>query len=387
MSTTAGRSHGEVPGWVYTVLVAAGQAVAVGLIIAIGSRNGSDQDFVAYLFAGGFGAVLLLRNRFPVIVLLSSVLAVFVYYSADYPPIGMAVPVVGACYSAAERGRVLVACLTGAVLLGVSLYFRLGDGESSAVLAYDLLTNAALIGCAIALALTVRSRRELRSQTDKIVALEREHQQERAARLLEEQRLQIARDVHDSIGHALSLVSVQARVAQQALGTDDTAAAHALGHVVDATTSSLADLRRTLAVLQPDRDATGHVPLNVSGIERTAQSARDAGLDVAVVIDVDPATLPAATAGTVFRIIQESVTNVLRHAKAKSVSITLRAQGDELHLRIADDGQSADLRQGGARRGIDGMRERAALLGGRLTTDPSASGFTVKAILPIRGSR
>ncbi|MEU4643290.1 sensor histidine kinase [Micromonospora sp. NPDC023814] len=393
MSMTRGAGDGEVAPWVLTALVAAGQAIAVALIIAIGSHDGGRHDVGAYVFAAGFGALLLLRSRLPVAVLITAVLLVFAYYAAGYPPIGMALPLVGAFYSAAERGRAAVAPVVGAVLLAVSLYFRITDGESSAVLAYDLITNVALIGCAIALALAVRSTRALRNQQRRVVALERHHQQERAARHLEAERLRIARDVHDSIGHALSLVSVQARVAQQSLGTDDAAVARALDNVVDATRSSLADLRRTLAILQSDREDAGRALLTLTGIERTAQAARDAGLDVTVSIDVNEAAIPAPTASTAFRIVQESVTNVLRHANANQATITVRSSKDELRVRVADDGHGArtepGLRstRGDGGRGIDGMRERAALLGGTLTAGSTPTGFTVEAVLPIGGAR
>jgi signal transduction histidine kinase len=395
MGLTAGSRREEVPGWVLTVLAAVGQAVVVALIIAIGSVDAGPPGYGAYLFAAGFGAILLLQHRFAVAVLIVSVLGIFAYYALDYPPIGMAVPVAGAFYRCAERGRTVIALGTGLVLLGVSLFFRVGDGESSAVLAYDVITNAALIGAAIALAQTVRSTRALRRQQEQLVALERAHQQERSARQLQAERVRIARDVHDSIGHALSLVSVQARVGQQSLGADDDAVSRALDSVVKATGSSLTDLRRTLVMLQSDGDAASHAdhgPVSLQGIERTAQAARDAGLDVDLDLDVD-AAISAVVGSTAYRIVQESVTNVLRHAGASAVRITVGAEGDELHVRVADNGRGADGRgEHGTGttdrgRGIEGMRERAALLGGEVTVASTPSGFTVEAVLPIGGAR
>ncbi|WP_159619806.1 sensor histidine kinase [Arthrobacter zhaoguopingii] len=373
----------EVPAWVLTVLVAVGQTVVVALILAVGSGASADQSYGPYLFAACFGALLLFRRELPVGVLALSILGVFIYYAIDYPPIGMALPVVGAFYSAAERGRVLTAALAGAVLLTVSLFFRTSDGESSAVLAYDVITNAALIGCAIALALAVSSRRSLRDQHERMARLERRHQQERTARQLEAERLRIARDVHDSIGHALSLVSVQARVAQQALGKDDDAAVHALDNVVSATGSSLGDLRRTIAMLRTDPDTTDHAPLTLSGISTTAQAARDAGLAVDLLIDVGAAAITASTASTAFRIVQEAITNVLRHAQATAVNVIVRVKDDALYLRVLDDGVGADTRTLVEGRGLAGMRERAALLGGDVRIEAGPSGFTVNAMLPM----
>lgn len=393
MTTLADQHHDEVPAWVLTALVSAGQAIAIALIVAIGSHDdGSHAYYGAYAFAAGFGALLLLRHKFPVAVLMVAVLGVFIYYAADYPPIGMAVPVVGAFYGAAEKGRVVTAAGAGVVLLAVSLYFRMQGGETSTVLAYDIITNVALIGCAISLALAVRSRRAQRNQHRHLVALERKHQQDRASRQIQAARLQLARDIHDSVGHALTLVSVQARVAQEALGHDDTTVAQALHNVVSATATSLADLRSTLATLQADPGTTGHAPLTLSGIKRTAQAARDAGLNVEVLIDVGDDTIPAPTASTALRIVQESVTNVLRHAQAEEVKVIVRAKDDDLYLRIADDGRGAGPQSSVEERriegtGITGMRERAALIGGAITVEGGPSGFTVNAVLPIGEGR
>jgi signal transduction histidine kinase len=388
MTTTAPRPA-EVSPWVIDLLVAFGQAVVVALVVAIGAREQMFQHPGPYLFAAGFGLLLLLRHRLPVTVVVVSVLAVFVYYAVGYPPIGMALPVVGALYSAAERGRVRPAVLAGGTLLLVSLYFRLNDGESSAVLAYDVITNAALIGCAIAFALTVRSRRALQAHEARMVELERQRQQERAARQLEAERTRIARDVHDSVGHALSLVSVQARVAQQSVGTDDAAVSRALDNVVGATRSSLTDLRRTLGMLRGDADHHGptHAPVTLAEMGRTAQAARDAGLEVVLDVDLGGRVVPAAAQSTAYRIVQESVTNVLRHARARSVTIVVRAEAHRLRVRVADDGRGAGQAEQRSGAGIAGMRTRAELLGGTVTTRSGEAGFEVEADLPTGEGR
>lgn len=389
MTSVARAPASEVPPWVLSALAAVGQAIAVALVIAVGSVGQGGAGVGAYLFALGFGALLLLARRWPVAVLVVSVLGIFAYYIADHPPIGMAVPVFGALYTAAERGRVVLSGAAGAVLLVVALFFRVRDGEPSPVLAADLITNAALIGCAIALALAVRGQRHLRAERERAVLAERAAQQERAARQVEEQRLQLARDVHDSIGHALTLVSVQARVAHQALDTDPVEAGEALERVVSATGTSLRDLRRTLATLRSERDGTGHAPATLAGIGRTAQAARDAGLEVHLSVDEELA-VPGPVAGAAFRIVQEAVTNVLRHAAATRVDIVVRSVAEDLQVEVLDNGRggspgTAEHISGG--RGLPGMRDRAALLGGTLVAGPQSgpqgSGFAVRATLPL----
>ncbi|MGD7707864.1 sensor histidine kinase [Microlunatus sp. Y2014] len=380
MATTMEPSADEVPDWVLDVLVAVGQAVAVALIIAIGTYD-SEPPVGAYAFAVGFGAILLFRHRFPGLVLVVGVLGVFAYYVLDHPPIGMAVPVVCAFHAAALHGRMVVAALMGSLLLVAAIGFRLGDDVPSSVLAYDAITNGALIGCAVALGLMVRSRRDLRRQHQVVAALERRHLEAQAARSLEAQRLEIARDLHDSIGHALSLVSVQTRVAQEALGRDESAVAEALARVVAATRSSLDDLRATLQTLQSEPDPAGHAPRTLAGIERTAQAARDTGLDVELTMDLAGASVPTQIQSAAFRIVQEAITNVLRHARADSATIIVRVIDDTLSIMVVDDGGSVgELTPG---HGITGMQERARLLGGTVAVEASATGLVVRGSLPI----
>lgn len=378
--TTVSVRRDEVPSWLLTVLAAAGQAIAVALIIAIGAGDGGRPGAGPYLFAAGFGAVLLLRTRVPVLVLVVAVLGTFAYYAAGHPPIGMAVPVFGAFYNAAARGRTATGVLAGVVLVVVSLYFRLQDGEASPVLAYDIITNGGLIGCAMALALAVRSRRQLAEQQAVLVEAERRAEQERAARELAAHRVSVARDLHDSIGHALSLVTIQARVAREAVGRDDDAARGALDHVVGATSASLTDLRRALATLRTGPDGAGRERPDLAQVDRIAAAARDAGL--AVRVDRTPVVeVSDEVAGAGVRIVQESVTNVLRHASADSVRIVVRGEGGRLHVEVADDGKGDDGTAGG--QGIAGMRDRAALVGGTLETRSGEDGFVVTADLPV----
>lgn len=381
--TTVSATREEVPAWVLTSLAAAGQAIAVALIIAIGGTDGHRPGAAPFAFALGFGALLLLQRAVPTLVLVAAVLGTFAYYAAGHPPIGMAVPVFGAFYNIAARGRVIVGVLMGLVLVTVSLYFRLQDGEESPVLAYDVITNAGLIGCAMALALAVRSRRRLAEQQEAVVAAERRAEQERVARELEAQRLAVARDLHDSIGHSLSLVAVQARVAREAVGRDETAVRGALDSVVGTSTASLTDLRRALASLRAAPEDGDREPAGLARVDQIVRAARDTGLDIHLERDPD-ALLGDAVAATIVRIVQESVTNILRHASARTATVSIRVDGPRVCVEIADDGKG-DAGAGGGQ-GILGMRDRAELIGGTLSTRSGDEGFVVSASLPVEES-
>lgn len=388
MADVSSSPEHEVHPWVLAALVAAAQAVAFSLVIAVGSQAVGYHGAGAYVFAVASGALLLFRRRLPVLVLVVTVLGIFGYYALGYPPIGMTAPAFVALYTAAERGRVGVAAGTGATLLVVSLFFRVMDAESAAVLAYDLITNAALVGCAVALAMAVRGRRELREQQHQIVALERARHEESTAQQLQAERLRIARDLHDSVGHALALVSVNAQVARET--DDDEQNARALDNVIEVTGRTLRDLRRTLVVLRSadDGGADGErVPMTLHGVEQLAASARETGLDVEVSLSVDDAEMAPSVATAMFRIVQEALTNALRHADAGRVDVAVRTDAETLYIRVADDGRgSSDTREG---RGITGMRERATMLGGTLETGAGADGrgFAVEASLPLGGGR
>lgn len=401
---TAIRTAEEIPPWLYTLLVVAGQVIALSLIIAVGGYTGLG----AYVFAAGFGAVLLLRRRFPLAVLIVTVLGIFAYYILDYPPIGMAVPAVAALYATSMRGRAPAALVTGFVLLAVSLYFRARGQESSDVLAYDVLTNAALVGCAVALGQNVRARRRLREQQETIVALERAREQERAARELQAERVRIARDLHDSVGHALSVISVHAHVARESPAS----AGSALDRIIDATGTSLHDLRTTLSLLRAPGDDP-RTPLTLAGLDQPLQAARDVGLDVHASITADH--VPAPVAAAAFRIVQESVTNTLRHATATTLTVEVTADATTLHVRVTDDGRGAagpapdpgagsgggtgggvgpaplepapgpERRSARTGRGIAGMRERALALGGSFSAGNTGDGFAVRADIPLGG--
>jgi signal transduction histidine kinase len=366
-------------------------ALVVAVVIAADPDAMRHAGPGAYLFAAGFGALVLLRRRLPRTVVVVTVLAVFVYYTYRFAPIGMTLPAVAALYSAAEMRRTGWAVGGGVVLVGVATYYRVTGNDAEEYLApYDLVTNVALAAAAIALGVAVRLSREARV-----------HEARAADQRLQAERLRIARDLHDVVGHNLSVIALHSGVAAEAVGRDDDAVRGALAHVRQATSGTLHELRSTVRVLRgpvgstpgmpgatapqaPDGAPADVAPTGLAGVDSLAASARAAGLTVDVALDVPTGTLDGAIDAAAYRIVQESLTNVLRHAAASRVAIAAQVDGGRLVLRVADDG-----RGGGAHlvpgSGITGMRERAELFGGSLTTaDASGGGFVVTADLPLR---
>ena len=413
-----------------------GLAIAMTLVLAvvIAADPTGRTELAAYAFALGFGLTLLLRRRAPRTLLVVTVLAIFAYYTLDLPPIGMVLPATGALFSAAELRRTPWAIGAAAVLLAVATVFRLIDADPAASLqGYTFVTELALAAAAIALGTAVRLAREARERTARIAELTAAEEASAAASRMQAERVQIARDLHDTIGHTLSVASLHAGVAAEA--TDAAASRAALDQVRAASSEALRELRRTVKVLREDRFADPGPVLGIASLEPVFEAARAAGLRVEVELSVPSDALSRSVDAAAYRIVQESLTNVLRHADARTVRVLARVTDGMLSLRITDDGggarhpevsqsvasavpkrpsapppdgvaggspgevaqkaASAPVRRpdatppepstrGTSGAGIRGMRERAELLGGSLDAHPAPCGFIVAAEIPAR---
>jgi signal transduction histidine kinase len=369
--------------WVVDALLAATVAMLLALIMATHDGGARAVDAVAYLFAVVFGGLMLLRRRQPLGVLGVTVLALFAYYTLDYPPIGVALPVVAALFTEADADRLGWAIAAGAVVCGVSFAFRLRDGEPAGfLLGYELITNLALIAAALALGDSSRARRLQAAQQAQIARLIAEETARDMAARTQTEREAISRDLHDTVGHTASVIAVHAGVAQEALDRTPAAAQESLQHIRTASSRLSAELRDIVAVLrdhsQPQPD---HGPISLTAADDLLDRARAAGLTTELHLDLGETSLPAAVDTTAYRNIQEAVTNVLRHADAQHIRITATATAGQLHLQIRDDGTTPPSATASGY-GLQGMSDRALLLGGDLTTR-FERGFVVEARLPI----
>lgn len=369
---------------VRAVDVLLGSAVAVTLAVVISADQGgrNEPDTFAYLWAVGLGGLLLARRRHPLLVLAISVLGLFSYYIAGYPAIGVAVPVAAALLSAAEFGRLAWAVVAAVLTLVTSVGFRLADGEDlSYVVGYDLAGHVLLMSAAIALGDSLRSRRMAAESTRHIVALTTERTKHQADAARREERVAIARDLHDSLGHATSVVSMHADVAREAIERgDQESASAALRTIKETTTTSMTELRRTVGLLRTtDRPARSAVALD----DVDALAAAAPGITVTTDVRVSR-LLPTTVDAAAYRIIQEAVTNIVKHSTAGHVAITVLDRGDMLEVEVSDDGRPQELLEpAGGGHGLTGMRERATALGGTLEAGRHEGGFRVRATLPV----
>jgi signal transduction histidine kinase len=209
-----------------------------------------------------------------------------------------------------------------------------------------------------------------------------------AERRLGEERLRIAREVHDVVAHSMVAINVQAGVAAHLLEQDTKQAREALLNIKRTSGEALTDLRATLGILRdPGQAAPTGPAAGLDDLESVAAQLRASGVDVIVDVDtVGAVPTPVHSAG--YRIVQEALTNVLRHAHARAVSVVVRADDDMLTITVADDGSGHAAPTNGSGAGVRGMRERAEALGGTLHAGPSAEGgWGVEAALPLAQAR
>ena len=247
------------------VLLGTGVVIALTVVVTSDEGRGGQVDPLAYVWALGLGALMLVRRQHPVLVLLLTALGFFTYHVAGFPSIGVAVPMAAALYSAAEAGHVRAAWATAVATLAVASTYRLLAGQEPAfVLGYELISHGALMLAVIVLGHSVRTSRRLRLRTDQVTRLlERQGASDADARIRED-RLHLARELHDSIGHSLSVASLYTSVAREA--DDDAVKRHqALELARSGISDSLAQLRRTVGLLRgsgraPEGPGLGDLP-------------------------------------------------------------------------------------------------------------------------------
>ncbi|MEV4019081.1 sensor histidine kinase [Nonomuraea angiospora] len=321
---------------------------------------------------------LLLRERYPVgalILVMLSVAAYYRYAGLDGPIVIL--PFVN-LYTAAEKGH-----LTAAIAIGAASLLGMGLGETSGVRHVENSLFLMIAGwevAAVAFGSVTRSHRlYLRAVEQR--ALEAEHsKEEEARRRASEERLRIARELHDVLGHNVSLINVQAAAALHGLKKRPEDAETALRTIKDTSKETLRELRTTLGVLrQVDEDAPTAPADSLARMDAlVAASGLEVRMDLSGPLDAVPTEVDLAAA----RIVREALTNVSRHSGAKQATLTINNTSGNIMIRVEDDGPGATY-DGGSGFGLQGMRERATALGGTLEAGPRPEGgFRVVARLP-----
>lgn len=350
------------------------------------SAAGTQEDRTAvgtagWVLAPVLALLLVVRRRWPVLVLLASIAVLIGYYATGRPPVGLELPLAGAFISVAERGR-LRAGIIVAVLLVIATYaFRVVDGQDPLrIFGIQLVTSAVVLAGALGTGEAVRANRRRREQERARLALTEQRREEELAHAVDTERRALAREVHDVLGHTMVVISMQADVALEAL--DDRATTRrALGRIKDAARGALTDIRQSLTVFGGSGEPGREPAPGVDRIPELVTRLHDSGLDVDLRTEGEPRPVPLAVGSTAYRIVQESLTNVLRHSASSQALVEVRYLDRALELRIVDHGGPTAGWTPGT--GIRGMSDRAAALGGRADAAATPDGFVVEAILPL----
>jgi signal transduction histidine kinase len=359
-----------------------GLALVVALIQTLPTRAAAGGqtgklDALAYLLLLAGPLALVFRRLAPVPVLAVSLAATVAYALLDYPGGPTFIAAVVALFAAVGAGHrretwVLAALAYAAYVAGTR---SLGDAIAVAAWLLVVLTLAEARRVQL-----VRFAEMARLRSEQ--ARTRAEQERRQA---SEERLRIARELHDVLGHHLSLIRVQAGVGLHLMDAQPEQARAALTTIKSASDEALAEVRSVLGILRTEQDGAPRAP--TPGLDQVPDLAADAGFAVRTEVAGDRRPVPAAVDRAAYRIVQEALTNVRRHAGAgATATVRIEYGAGDLTVQVDDDGvgvgdREADVEAGN---GIAGMRERAAALGGDLTAGPRpGGGFRVRASLPL----
>ncbi|MET8680276.1 sensor histidine kinase [Streptomyces sp. NPDC004647] len=327
--------------------------------------------------------LLLLRHRNPRVAVFGASAAALLYIGAGYAygPIFASVAI--ACFAAITSGHRRAAWLAigllwaGHLLIGHWLYRRLPPGgDDSAPWGQELGVTAWVLAIVAASELA-RVRREQ-------LVRERAERRQAERRRTDEERLRIARELHDVLAHSISVINVQAGVGLALLDQDPEQARTALTTIKRASKEALGEVRQVLDTLRTPGDAPRSPAPGLDRLAELTEQASHAGLTVEVAVEGVRTPLPAGADLAAFRIVQEALTNVVRHSGSRTAHVLLRYDPGQLEIRVDDDGPATTGGESGGGNGLVGMRERAAALGGTVEAGPRGDGgFRVLARIPI----
>lgn len=374
----------------------AGALLVVGLISLAEAGPGPSEDFTRgpdlwnVLLVGIMTAPVVLRRRFPAAVLAIVSSAWIATRVAGYPvSLGMwSIPLVlhavGSEIDPPRSGRIARIAVVSLVA-----FTALGAATEQTVPWSTVIIMAAFTSIPYILGREVHERRRRTALLEQRARQAEQQREEALRRAVRAERQRIARELHDVVAHDMTVMTVQASAARRLLPDDPHRAKTALEAIEQAGHGALDEMRRLLDVLRPGDDERHRAPQpGLDRLDELVTQMRDTGLDVDVTVVGEPRSLPAGIDLNAFRIIQESLTNALRHGGPRTkASVELRYEPDALGIEIRDDGRGATVALAGngqPGRGLVGMRERVALLHGDIALGPQrGGGYRVRTRIPL----
>jgi signal transduction histidine kinase len=373
------------PWWTDSLLAVALTVISVGSVVGSRARYGYPFPVLAAVAALFTTVPIALRRYRPLGVLAVTVTAetLLLIFSNDSPvPVGVIV----ALYTVAAYCERRVSIRAAA---WVAVPITVGEIVNNGPHAGRVIPELAVIAIAWVIGDNLRTRRAYLSELkERAARLERERE-EKADRAVAEERVRIARELHDVIAHNVSVMVVQAAAGEEVFDEDPERARESLSAVASTGRAALTELRRLLGVIRAEDDPGAEPAFAPQpGIEYVNELVRQvnaAGLPVELSVIGEPRALPEGVGLCAYRIVQEALTNTLKHADASGARVNVRYAADALELQVIDDGRGSSAVNGEAYgHGLIGMRERVALFGGELTASARAGrGYEVRARLPV----
>ncbi|HWM22221.1 MAG TPA: sensor histidine kinase [Ilumatobacteraceae bacterium] len=357
-------------------------------------KDGLDEPGVPAILSVIFTcAPVAIRRRTPLLAVSIASLAILIHVAANYPEGSLPLTVMFLTYSVAVLSSMTRAWVgLGAVYAAILLLFLT---DAPGLDALGVLGNLAFFGVAWAIGIAMRARREtleLRlSEAEERANVERQS----TARVLAEERLRIAQELHDVVAHSMSVIAVQAGVGAHVLADRPDQARAALDAISATSRGTLTEMRRLLGVLRDSDGERAHAPApGLADVPRLVDDVHNAGVPVTLNVEGSSVCVNGGVELSAYRVVQEALTNVMKHAGTTTrVDVTVQYLPGSLAVEIVDDGRGAAAATGnggstdngsaGSGHGLVGMRERVELWGGELSAGPvSGGGYRVKALLP-----
>lgn len=381
--------------------------LAVDSLLALGYVGaglllGQEQPPAGWRSVDGLGAaltalvglVMVARRTAPVTVFAASGALWVLFIACGYWPVVNSMPPLLGLYTVAATRRPRTAVVCAAVVAGAWLYAGIANIEHSSmptVLAQAVLFPAVVLVVGRGSGALAERNRQFAELTCRL----RGQQEENARQALTEERVRIARELHDVVAHHMSVISLQAGMASYVFPTDPAASRRALDTIADTSREALEEMRRMLVLLRvgqegqrdgPGEDGTAYVPApRLELLDRLLERVRGAGVEVTMEVAGSPMRLPQGMALCVYRVVQEALTNVLKHAGPTRAAVTIRYERHTIVVRVTNEGDGTfqPNKEMSPGHGLIGMRERAKIYGGSVTAGPRAlGGFEVRLTLP-----
>jgi signal transduction histidine kinase len=368
----------------FDVLLAVGlAALSLQLVATAPGPTGAP----AYVLTLLHTLPLAVRRRFPYGVLATSVASGLAVAMLGLPPVFLGVAILVPVYTVAAYRDPPGSLVALAVVEAAVAVVQLTPGATGVV---TWLGNTLVLTAAWLLGHFVHDRRVYAGRLEERTAQLEEAREELARRAVAEERLRIARELHDVVAHSMSVIAVQSGVGAHVAATQPEEARKALAAIEVTSRTTLNELRRLLGVLREDGEPRGSlapVP-GLAGLDALLAQMSEAGLAVRLRVEGARAQVPAGIDLSAYRIVQEALTNVLKHAGAARAQVVIGYGEREITIEVTDDGRGATARgavdRAGTGHGLIGLRERVALFGGELEVGPRpGSGFRVAARLPF----